>query len=134
MNSITAVFHIWWKAILVNACLYGLYAMFEEGLKGLLMLFLFFIVGFFVSFPLLPVACLIIEAYQLLPYENAERKAWLCFMLVAMIWICFTVIIYTTTGDFNDVDGLAYMAASATSVAMLTAVWLSKTQLTALNK
>lgn len=81
-NLFSVAFHIWIRAIALNALLFGLYSVSEVGIFFILIMVGIFIGGFVCTIPLLTIVVIWLKCFYVLPYENRDKLPWLAFVLM----------------------------------------------------
>jgi hypothetical protein len=80
---VSVAFHIWIRAITLNALLFGLYSISEAGISFILVMGGIFIGSLVCTLPILPIIIIWLKCFYVLPYDIRDKLPWLAFVLMA---------------------------------------------------
>jgi hypothetical protein len=133
MTNRNVAITIWWRAILLNAFFTGTWAVFDMGIKVILMMIVLVAGGFIVTMPLLPLVSLLLKYQRSIPYAPHVRFAWFRCTMVLIVWLFYTAIQLAVLHDWPPTDWFYYAVAVTTSLSVLTAIAFTKRDIMSLH-
>jgi hypothetical protein len=106
MTPASVAVRIWLKTIVMGCILCSMMIFFKtDGFGALLYAILFFIIGGFVTLPLLMFISPLVKFSARLPYHKRARMGWLIFCLFILYFLVYMLVEYMYSGMFLDSTG-----------------------------
>jgi hypothetical protein len=80
---VSVAFHIWIRALTLNALILGLYSFSETGIYFILTMLGVFIGSLVCTLPILFIIVIWLKCFYVLPYNIIDKLRWLAFVLMA---------------------------------------------------
>jgi hypothetical protein len=80
---VSVAFHIWIRALTLNALILGLYSISEAGIYFIFMMVGVFIGSLVCTLPILLIIVIWLKCFYVLPYNIIDKLPWLVFVLMA---------------------------------------------------
>jgi hypothetical protein len=128
MKALYAGSLIWVKTVFFNAFLFAIGSLYMNDWSVVLLSFLVLIVGFVGTLPLLTIVVPLVGISAVIPYSTKAKIAWLCFYLLVLILIFYTVIAAFGRGIL-DADSKLYQLMASTIAGLFIAVFTTRRSL-----
>ncbi len=132
MTAISVTIRLWARTVLLNAVIIAIIFVPRCNIFAILVLFISLLVGFLLTWPLIPVINWLLAIFARMPYHTTDKFMWLLFVLILLTVAYYTVFCVAIASLRSILQWGPTIC--GTSIAVTMAVFWTKSSIISLNK